>query len=186
MLLSLCIGKFHHLSFFFKNLFSANAFDLNALVCDVYLLLNKKFKYFTHITLLCVFGIWQVWNFILSHSNPCFPCNIAIMNFLVSNMCDIRFHDVINQTVHMFTLWRYPTQKFQNMAKWVCFGTLLFNIIPRIHLCDKKNLTFIDCFDKILLNLSWKGLLNKIFQDLFNKISSSQLTHDRSYVSSII
>ena len=39
----------------------------------------------------------------LSHNNPCFPCNIAITNFLVSNMCKIRFHDVIYRTVYMFT-----------------------------------------------------------------------------------
>ena len=40
---------------------------------------------------------------LLSHNNPCFPCNIAIMNFLVSNKCKIRFHDVIYRTVRMFT-----------------------------------------------------------------------------------
>ena len=40
----------------------------------------------------------------LSHSNPCFQCNIAIMNFLVSNTCEIRFHDVIDQsTVSMYS-----------------------------------------------------------------------------------
>ena len=30
-----------------------------------------------------------------------------------------------------------------------------------------------------------KGSLNNIFQDSFNKILSQQLTHDRSYISSI-
>ena len=44
----------------------------------------------------------------LSHNNPCFRCNIAIKNFLVSNTCEIRIHDVIDRTVHM--------------GKWVCFG----------------------------------------------------------------
>ena len=33
----------------------------------------------------------------------CFPCNIAVTNFLVSNTCEIRFHDVIGQsTVFMY------------------------------------------------------------------------------------
>ena len=77
------------------------------------------------------------------------------------------------------------------MAKWVCFGLLFFNLIQLIQLCDKKNLTFIDSWDKIILNLSWKnviklakGSLNNIFQDSFNIILSQQLTHDRSYISS--
>ena len=39
-----------------------------------------------------------------SHNNPCFQCNIAITNFLVSYTCEIRFHDVIGQsTVHMYS-----------------------------------------------------------------------------------
>ena len=40
----------------------------------------------------------------LSHSNPSFQCNIAIANFVVSHTCEIRFHDVIDQsTVHMYS-----------------------------------------------------------------------------------
>ena len=46
------------------------------------------------------------------------------------------------------------------MAKWVCFGPLFFNLIRLIQLCDIKNLTFVDCWDKILLNSSWKTLLS--------------------------
>ena len=43
-------------------------------------------------------------NQILSHNNPCFQCNIAITNFLVSNTCEIRFHDVKGQsTVPMYS-----------------------------------------------------------------------------------
>ena len=38
----------------------------------------------------------------LSH-NPCFQCNTAITNFLVSNTCEIRLHDVIYRTVYMLT-----------------------------------------------------------------------------------
>ena len=40
---------------------------------------------------------------VLSHNSPYFPCNIAITNFLVSYTCEIRFHDVTDRTVHMFT-----------------------------------------------------------------------------------
>ena len=39
----------------------------------------------------------------LSHNNPCFRCNIAISNFLVTHTCEIRFHDDINRSVRMFT-----------------------------------------------------------------------------------
>ena len=45
---------------------------------------------------------YYVGYYILSHNNPCFPCNIAITNFLVSNTCKIRFHDVIDRTIPMF------------------------------------------------------------------------------------
>ena len=42
--------------------------------------------------------------FFLSHKKPCFQCNAAITNFLVSNTCEIRFHDVIGQsTVPMYS-----------------------------------------------------------------------------------
>ena len=42
--------------------------------------------------------------YFLSHNNPCFPCNIANRNFLVSHTCEVRFHDVIGQsTVHMYS-----------------------------------------------------------------------------------
>ena len=46
----------------------------------------------------------SIQNEILSHNNPCFQCNTAITNFLVSNTCEIRFHDVICQsTVPMYS-----------------------------------------------------------------------------------
>ena len=38
----------------------------------------------------------------LSHNNTCFLGNIAITNFLVSHTCKIRFHDVIDRTVHVY------------------------------------------------------------------------------------
>ena len=76
------------------------------------------------------------------------------------------------------------------MAKIVCFGPLVFNIIRLVQLCDKKNLTFVDCWDKNYTKLVLKkviklakGSLNNIFQDSFNIIVSQQLTHDISYIS---
>ena len=61
---------------------------------------------------------------ILSHNDSCFQCNIAITNFLVSNKCEIRFHDVIGQsTVHLYS-------KFLNLADlhghMSMFWTLIF------------------------------------------------------------
>ena len=50
----------------------------------------------------CHFAV--IWDFLLSHNNPCFQCNIAITNFLVSHTCEIRFHDVKGQsTVPMYS-----------------------------------------------------------------------------------
>ena len=43
------------------------------------------------------------WNHPLSHNNPCFPCNIAITNFLILYTCEIRFYDIIDRTVHTLT-----------------------------------------------------------------------------------
>ena len=40
------------------------------------------------------------------------------------------------------------------------FWTLILNIIRLIQLWDKKNLTFVDCWGKIILNPSWKFLLS--------------------------
>ena len=127
---------------------------------------------------------------ISSHTNLCFQCIMPLWIFLSLTQCEITFHDVIYRTVHMFTSWHHPRQKFQNMAKWVCFGPLFSNLICWIQLWDKKNLTFVDCCNRILLNLSWKniiklakGSLYNIFRDSFNKIWSQQLTHNRFYTS---
>ena len=66
-----------------------------------------------------------------SHNNSCFQCNIAITNFLVSNTCEIRFHDVIGQsTVHMY-MYSYAKNSetwLTYMAKRVCFGPLFFQL----------------------------------------------------------
>ena len=42
----------------------------------------------------------------LSHNNPCFQCDIAITNFLVLHTCEIRFHDVIGRSVHVYVFLR--------------------------------------------------------------------------------
>ena len=54
----------------------------------------------------------------LSHGNPCFQSNIAIINFLVSNTCELRFHDVKGQsTVHMYSYAKNSKTWLTNMAK---------------------------------------------------------------------
>ena len=94
---------------------------------------------------------------ILSHNDPCFQSNIAVRNLPVSHMCEVKFHDVIGKsTVHLYSYAKHSKAWLNYMAKQVCFGPLFFNLIVWIQLCDKKNLTFVDCCDKILLNLSWK------------------------------
>ena len=45
---------------------------------------------------------------LLSDNNLCFICNIAITNFLVLHMCEIRFHDVIIQST-MKSKYGWPT-----------------------------------------------------------------------------
>ena len=60
------------------------------------------------------------------------------------------------------------------------------NSIRLIHLCDKKNLTLVDCWDKLVLKSVIKlakGSHNNISQDWFNKILSQHLPHDRSCIS---
>ena len=54
-----------------------------------------------HVSKLCKYNRNHYHN--LSHNNPCFPCDIPIMNFLVLYTCEIGFCDVIDCTVHRFT-----------------------------------------------------------------------------------
>ena len=71
------------------------------------------------------------------------------------------------------------------------FLTLIFfHLIRWIQLCEKKNLTFVDCCDEFCIKLVLQnfiklaeGSLYNIFQDLFSKILSQPLTHDRPYIS---
>ena len=129
----------------------------------------------------------------LSHNNLCFQCNTAITNFLVSNTYEIRFNDVIGQSTVPVFLRKNSKTWLTYIFKWVYFVPLFFNTIRLIQLCDKKNLTFVDCWDKNYIKLVLKnvikrasGELNNIFQDSFNIILSQQLTHDRSYISCAI
>ena len=78
----------------------------------------------------------------LSHKKPCFHCNIAITNFLVSNTCEIRFHDVISQsTVHMYYYAKivkhgrptWPNEYVLNpyfLILFVGFGLYIFTADP--------------------------------------------------------
>ena len=53
------------------------------------------------------------------------------------------------------------------MAKSACIGPLLFNLISWIQLCDKKNLTFIDCCVEFFSNESLNMLLKAHFITFF-------------------
>ena len=67
---------------------------------------NKHFLLFPHCfhhinKLSTIFARSKI---ILSLNIPCFQCNIAITNFLVLYTCEIRFHDVSDQsTVPMYS-----------------------------------------------------------------------------------
>ena len=91
-----------------------------------------------------------------SHNSPFFQCNIANTNFLISNTCKIRFHDVIYCTVHTCML-HYDVILRKKSKTWpneYVLDPYLYNLFRWIQLCDKMNLTFVDCCDKILLNSS--------------------------------
>ena len=62
--------------------------------------------------ILRVFGI--------SHNNPCFPCNIAITNFLDPNTFEIRFHVVTHTT---FVLYAPPLPSLCCCSKLNCYST---------------------------------------------------------------
>ena len=74
----------------------------------------------------------------------------------------------MDRTVRMFISLRHPTQKFQNMAKWVFFGPLFFNLIRLIRLCDKKNPTFLDRWEFFFIKLVMKNVI-KPAKGSFNK-----------------
>ena len=98
----------------------------------------------------------------LSHNNPCFQFNIAITSVLILHTCEIRFNDVMGQS--SLPMYSYAKIPKHGLSAWrneyVLKLFFFFNSVRWIHLCDKKNLTFFDCCDKILLNSSWKTLLS--------------------------
>ena len=104
-----------------------------------------QIRYFHHMCLKITIAILN-----LSHNNPCFQCNTAITNFLVSHTCEIRFHDVIGQsTGHMYF---YAKILKHGCPTWPNEYVLdAYFSIQWIQLCDKKNLTFVDCCDRIYL-----------------------------------
>ena len=87
--------------------------------------------------------------FFKSHNNPCFQCNIAIRNGLLS------WRHRSKHCTYVF-LRKNSKTSLTYMAKRVCFGALFFSLIRWIQLRDTQNLTFVDCCDEILLNSSWK------------------------------
>ena len=92
---------------------------------------------------------------VLSHNNPCFQGNTAIRNFVISNTCEIRFHDVIGQiTTPMYSYAKILKHGRPTWPNEYVLDPYFFNLIRLIWLCDKKNLTFVDCWDKIILNSS--------------------------------
>ena len=48
--------------------------------------------------------VWTNGDTVLSDNNTCFSCNIAITNFLVLNTCEIRFHDFIDHSAHIYII----------------------------------------------------------------------------------
>ena len=65
------------------------------------------------------------------------PMLYSDYEFSCLTQCEIRFHDVIDRTVHIFTsTYKIPKHK--------CFEPLLFNLISLTQLCDKEILTFVD------------------------------------------
>ena len=62
--------------------------------------------------------------FNLSHNNPSFQCITAITNFLVSDTCEKRFHDVIGQS----TVPMYSSAKILKHGQMSMFWTLIFSI----------------------------------------------------------
>ena len=62
----------------------------------------------------------------LSHYNPCFPCNIAIMNFLVLRTYEIRFHDIIDCTVYYVYVMTSSFAKIPKHGQMCMFWTLIF------------------------------------------------------------
>ena len=87
-------------------------------------------------------------SFLSQNKKRSFQYNIALANFLVSNTCEIKFCDVIGQSTNDVKA------KILNHSQMICFGTLFFNSIRWIQLHDEKNLTFVDCCKRILLNSS--------------------------------
>ena len=64
---------------------------------------------------------------ILSHNNPCFPCKIAITNFLILYTCEIRFYDIIDRTVHMFYIIMSSCAKFPKHGQMSMFCLITFS-----------------------------------------------------------
>ena len=89
---------------------------------------------------------------LLSHNNPCFQCYIPIKNVLVLH--------VLYVYLLMSSYTKIPKHDWPTWSNEYVLDPYFFNSVHWIQLCDKKNLTFFDCWDEILLNLSWKMLFS--------------------------
>ena len=86
---------------------------------------------------------------------------IAITNFLVLHHCEIRFHDVIDRTVHNYVyIMTSSYAKIPRHGKMSVLEPYFLIWFRWTQLCDKKNLTFVNCCDEILSNSSRKMLLS--------------------------
>ena len=88
---------------------------------------------------------------------------IAFTN-LVSHTYEIGFHDVIGQSTEpMYSYAKIPKHGRLTWSNEYVLESYFFfffiYLIRWIELCDKKNLTFVDCCDKFLLKLVLKNVI---------------------------
>ena len=75
--------------------------------------------------------------------------------FLISHTYEIILNDVIGRsTVPMYSYAKISKHSLSLWSNEYVLEPYIFNLIRWIQLCDKKNLTFVDCCTKMLLNSS--------------------------------
>ena len=80
--------------------------------------------------------------------------HILLLFLMMLISCPISIHVGLLVKDSLFAVPMYSKTWLTYKAKLVCFELLFFNIIHLIQLCDKKNLSFVDCLDTIILNSS--------------------------------
>ena len=105
-----------------------------AILFIFFLVLSGEYNYSNHAlekggfnALLFVMQPAVSWDIILSHNHPCFKFNAAmITNFLVSQTCEVRFHEVMGQsTVHMYSNAKIPKHGWPTQTRM--FWTVFFS-----------------------------------------------------------